>query len=152
MTAIVRSLKCALLSSAKKTMIPGVRSTVLMILTLAWPALASSQAQVPAQANSPEHSAQNPTYQRNPPSVEPSDLQVARSDQKPAPAEDKKNDGDAQQSKRMFYVIPNFAAVDAHTQLPPLSTREKFVLATHDSLIDYSSFVWTGILAAQAMT
>jgi len=34
----------------------------------------------------------------------------------------------------MFYVIPNFAAMNANTQLPPLSAREKFVLATKDSL------------------
>jgi len=51
----------------------------------------------------------------------------------------------------MFGVVPNFAAVNANTQLPPLSTREKFSLAAHDSVVDYSSFTWTGILAAQAM-
>jgi hypothetical protein len=48
----------------------------------------------------------------------------------------------------MFWVVPNFAAVNANTQLPPLSSRDKFVLAWHDSF-DYSSFVWTGILAMQ---
>ncbi len=41
--------------------------------------------------------------------------------------------------------------VSANTQLPPLSTREKFSLAAHDSVTDYSSFTWTAILAAQAM-
>jgi hypothetical protein len=50
----------------------------------------------------------------------------------------------------MLWVVPNFAAVDAHTQLPPLSARGKFVLATQDS-VDYSSFVWAGILAGQSM-
>lgn len=44
----------------------------------------------------------------------------------------------SKQGKRMFWIVPNFAAVDAHTQLPPFSTREKFVLATKDS-VDYSS-------------
>lgn len=53
-----------------------------------------------------------------------------------------------EQTKRMFWVVPNFAAVSANTQLPPLSSHDKFVLAWHDSF-DYSSFVWTGILAAQ---
>jgi hypothetical protein len=50
----------------------------------------------------------------------------------------------------MFWVIPNFAAVSANTQLPPLSVRGKFALATQDS-VDYSSFVWTGILAGQSL-
>ncbi len=50
----------------------------------------------------------------------------------------------------MLWVVPNFAAVSANTQLPPLSTRDKFVLAWHDSF-DYSSFVWTGVIAAQSL-
>jgi hypothetical protein len=60
------------------------------------------------------------------------------------------DDSEGKQSKRMFWVVPNFAAVDAHAQLPPLSTREKFKIATQDSF-DYSAFVWTGILAGQNM-
>jgi hypothetical protein len=51
----------------------------------------------------------------------------------------------------MLWVVPNFAAVDANKQLPPLSTREKFSLAAHDSVVDYSSYTWAGILAGQAM-
>ncbi len=76
---------------------------------------------------------------------------------KPAPpptAQDqkkKKDDSQATQSKRMFGVVPNFGAVNANAQLPPMSTREKFVLASKDSVIDYSSYTWAGILAGQAM-
>jgi hypothetical protein len=51
----------------------------------------------------------------------------------------------------MFWLVPNFAAVCAPTQLPPLSTREKFVPAAQDSVVDYSSYTWAGILAEQAM-
>ena len=51
----------------------------------------------------------------------------------------------------MFWLVPNFGAVNANTQLPPTSTREKFPLAAHDSVVDYSSYTWTGILAGQAM-
>jgi hypothetical protein len=54
------------------------------------------------------------------------------------------------QSDRMFWVVPNFAAVNANTQLPPLTPRGKFVLATEDS-VDYTGFTWTAILAGQAM-
>src|SRR4029077_628513 len=34
-----------------------------------------------------------------------------------------------QQTKRMFWIIPNFAAVSADTQVPPLTTGEKYALA-----------------------
>jgi len=50
----------------------------------------------------------------------------------------------------MFGVVPNFAAVDANTELPPLTAKGKFILATQDSG-DYSSFIWTGIIAGQSM-
>ena len=49
----------------------------------------------------------------------------------------KKHGSEGQQTKRMFYIVPNFAAVSANTQLPPLSAGGKFDLALHDS-IDYS--------------
>ena len=134
---------------------PGIRSAFLMVLTFVWPALAWSQARVTHEANSPDYGQQSPTSSSSPAPEPLPDAPVARPNQQPTPEdkkpEDKKDDAEAQQSKRMFYVIPNFAAVNAHTELPPLSTREKFVLATHDSLIDYSSFVWTGILAGQAL-
>jgi hypothetical protein len=64
---------------------------------------------------------------------------------------DQNDNSQAQQTKRMLWVVPNFAAVNSNTQLPPLSTREKFTLAAHDSILDYSSFTWAGILAAQSM-
>ena len=75
---------------------------------------------------------------------------VAVSDQAPSP-QAKQDDSKGKQTKRMFGVIPNFAAVSANTRLPPMSTREKFVLAAHDSVLDYSSFTWAGIAAGQAM-
>jgi len=66
------------------------------------------------------------------------------------PADWKKDHSGYEQTERMFWVVPNFAAVSANTELPPLTTRGKFVLATHDS-VDYSDFTWTAILAGQAM-
>ena len=50
------------------------------------------------------------------------------------------------QSKRILGIFPNYRAVSANTQLPALSVREKFWLATQDSF-DYSSFISAGILA-----
>jgi hypothetical protein len=58
------------------------------------------------------------------------------------------DESEGQQTNRIFWVVPNFAAVSANTQLPPLSAKGKFWLATEDSF-DYSAFVWTGIIAGQ---
>jgi hypothetical protein len=55
-------------------------------------------------------------------------------------------DDEAKQSKRILWIFPNYRAVSANTQLPPLSFKDKFWLATQDSF-DYSSFVSAGIIA-----
>jgi hypothetical protein len=57
---------------------------------------------------------------------------------------------EGQQTKRMLWIIPNFTAVSAGIDVPPLSNREKYVLALKSS-VDYSSFVWAGMLAGQNM-
>ncbi len=69
----------------------------------------------------------------------------------PTPAEQTPDNSEGKQTKRMLWVAPNFGAVDAYKQLPPMSTREKFVLAAKDSVVDYSSYTWAGVLAGQAM-
>jgi hypothetical protein len=120
----------------KSALIAGV-VTIFFLLLL--PTITWSQAQ---NVEPPEAPQQVPTAQNNP-SSSPSDSVTA--------AQDKSDDSQGKQTKRMFGVVPNFAAVSAHTQLPPLSTREKFSLAAHDSIVDYSSFTWAGILAAQAL-
>jgi hypothetical protein len=53
---------------------------------------------------------------------------------------------EVKQSKRILWIFPNYRAVSAGTQLPPLSLKDKFWLATQDSF-DYSSFVSAGMLA-----
>jgi len=50
------------------------------------------------------------------------------------------------QTKRILWVIPNYRAVGADVQLPPLSLKSKFVLASQDSF-DYSSLVFAGFMA-----
>jgi hypothetical protein len=50
----------------------------------------------------------------------------------------------------MFWIVPNITAVDANAKLPPESPREKLTTAMHDS-VDYSSFVWAGIIAGPSM-
>jgi hypothetical protein len=53
---------------------------------------------------------------------------------------------EVKQSKRILWIFPNYRAVSADTQLPPLSLKDKFWLATQDSF-DYSSFVSAGMIA-----
>jgi hypothetical protein len=60
-----------------------------------------------------------------------------------------KEDTEGKQTKRMFWVVPNFSAVSADTQLSPLLAKEKFRLAMQDT-VDYSSFAWAGILSLQS--
>jgi hypothetical protein len=72
----------------------------------------------------------------------------------PAPADSSDiiaptNETPAKQSKRILGIFPNYRAVSADTQLPPLSLREKFWLATQDSF-DYSSFITAGMIAGVA--
>lgn len=56
------------------------------------------------------------------------------------------DDAKGKQSKRILWIIPNYRAVSADTQLPPLSLKSEFWLATQDSF-DYSSFILAAILA-----
>ena len=106
------------------------------------------------------------------PSDKPSSAAPAQQDQQPksnstpAPQTDSKSDskqqtpvagapssqsqqngaGQGEQTNRILWVMPNYRAVSSDTQLPPLSPRGKFVLATHDSL-DYTSGLFAGLLA-----
>lgn len=56
---------------------------------------------------------------------------------------------ETQQTNRMLWIVPNFAAVSPGVKFSPMTPKQKFWMATEDSF-DYSSFVWTGVLAAQS--
>ena len=66
------------------------------------------------------------------------------------PVNPKTNSSEGQQTTRMFWIIPNFAAVSADAETQPLTTGGKYRIAMQDS-VDYSSFVWAGMLAGQSM-
>lgn len=59
------------------------------------------------------------------------------------------NKSEGKQPKRILWIIPNYRAVSANTQLPPLSVKGKFWLATEDTF-DYSSFALAGIIAGKS--
>lgn len=108
----------------------------LLSSVAAWP-----QAGIQLEPQSPAHGASS-AISELPPDAPSIELEPQSQQQK--------REQELRQTKRMFWVVPNFAAVSPNTELPPLSPRDKFVLAWHDSF-DYSSFVWTGILAAQSL-
>jgi hypothetical protein len=51
-----------------------------------------------------------------------------------------------EQPKRILWVIPNYRAVSADAQVPPLDAKGKFKLFFDDSF-DYSTFIYVGALA-----
>jgi hypothetical protein len=54
-----------------------------------------------------------------------------------------------EQPKRILYVIPNYRAVSADANVPPLDVKGKFKLFFDDSF-DYSTFLYVGALAGIA--
>jgi hypothetical protein len=143
--------------------VPGI---FLLLLWLPSPALAEGQSTSapdqprPTAQAEPSQNASAPASQDNPqqksensaPSAAPAQSQNQSQTQDQNQTQNEKEDQSTkgQQTKRMYYVVPNFAAVSAGKQLPPLSVKGKFALATKDSF-DYTSFVWTGILTAQSL-
>jgi hypothetical protein len=138
----------------RKALLEIVEATLVLVMLFA-PTITWSQTPVTDEPNPPENAQQSPTSQSSPATAPPTDS--GKPEQAPAPQDkapvpqDKKDDSQGEQTKRMFWVVPNFGAVNANTQLPPLSTHDKFILAAHDSILDYSSYTWAAILAGQAM-
>jgi uncharacterized membrane protein len=129
--ALLAALLAATLASAVSAQIPSPDAPSMMLLAHA---SAVCSTFVPCLQSGPPNSAANPQSAGTP----------------PASPSTKTPDGSApqaQQTKRILQIIPNFHAVNAKTQLPPLSVKSKFVLATKDSF-DYSSFFFAAILAA----
>jgi len=128
-----------------------IRRTILILGIVLAPAIAWSQTQPTDNSTPLEYVQQSATPQSVPePAAPPDKATVPRPGQAPD-AQNKTDDSKGQQTKRMFWLVPNFGAVNANTQLPPMSTHEKFVLAARDSVVDYSSYTWAAILAGQAM-
>lgn len=73
----------------------------------------------------------------------------------PAPATNSANQPDAneqygKQPKRILGIIPNYRAVSANTELPPLSFKGAMWLASQDTF-DYSNFIFVAGLAGISM-
>jgi hypothetical protein len=134
----------------------GSAAVVLFLFlspTLVWP-----QASVPDKPSGPAHEQQTQPSGSAVDSATQSDAgtqskvltAVLAPEPVPTPADQKTDNFEGKQTKRMFWIVPNFAAVSANTVLPPLSVRGKFGLAMQGS-VDYSSFIWAGMLAGQSL-
>jgi hypothetical protein len=66
------------------------------------------------------------------------------------PAESNNPNEFGKQPKRILGIVPNYRAVSANTNLPPLSFKSELWLATQDTF-DYSDFIFVGGLAGVAM-
>jgi hypothetical protein len=113
----------------------GCAAIALVLSLLASTAFAQSTTEEALPTTAAQHQEPDPNSQ---PKADGANTTVA-----PTPH---KSDGDGKQSKRILWVFPNYRAVSVGTQLPALSPREKFWLATQDSF-DYSAFVSAGIIA-----
>ena len=133
-------------------------NTAVVLFLLLSPALTWSQTAVPDKPSCPAHRQKTQLAGSHGDSATQSDAAIQSKPETalptPAPnttpADQKADNSEGKQTKRMFGVVPNFAAVSADTELPALTVRGKFKLATQDS-VDYSSFVWAGMLAGQSM-
>ena len=56
----------------------------------------------------------------------------------------------AQQTKRVLGIVPNFRSVSADLKLPPMSAKQKFIVAGKDTF-DYSALFVAGLQAGIAM-
>jgi hypothetical protein len=110
---------------------PTIRSTVVALFLVLSPALVWPQVAIPDKPSSPALDQQTQQSGNTGDSATQSGA-ATRSDPQtaaPTPAQDltpavqKAVSTEGQQTKRMFGVVPNLAAVSADTQLPPLTAR-----------------------------
>jgi hypothetical protein len=89
---------------------------------------------------------------QNPPQTTTSPNKNANLPVAPTPNPSAQNtDSDyGKQEKRILGIIPNYRAVSANTQLPPLTFKGELWLATQDTF-DYSDFIFVAALAGLDM-
>lgn len=107
-------------------------SLLILLASLAFAAPAMAQQQPAASS---------------PPAQQPSKTQAATADQK-----EKKKEGNLEKqtgtvNDRIFEVMPNYGTVEGATALPPISSGQKFRLATA-SVTDYFTYPFIAFLAA----
>jgi hypothetical protein len=125
-----------------------------LIAILGAPPTLRAQTKTNSAASSSNEAA---TLTRRPASELPDDPSAVHDQQSSqTPAQQTTDDPDAvstngtQQTKRILGIVPNFRSVSADTRLPPMSPKDKFIIAGKDTF-DYSSFLIAGIQAGISM-
>jgi hypothetical protein len=139
------------MSKVDRSFRTGAVRGVLLIMCSAVLASAQSEPLTSSAGTSPCQSDSNPRsgsgFSEPPSSGASTNLQPAQSNrQHAASGASSCDDASGEQTKRIFWVIPNYRAVSADMRLPAQRVKEKFWLATQDSF-DYSAFVLAGLLA-----
>lgn len=147
-------------------MAPVTRFAGVLFALLLFPAFALAQSSATPNGSSPQQSAlqlaRASAAGSDPANDAPPQSQESRATAKPEanPARKKKkkklpqaprpesSTSEPQQTSRLLWIVPNFAAVSPGVKFERMTPKQKFWMATEDSF-DYSSFVWTGVLAAQ---
>jgi hypothetical protein len=124
----------------------GCAATALALSLWAGTAFAQSTTEAAPKASAPQKPASANGRELSPQESDPnSQPKAGRANATMAPTPHESDD-DGKQSKRILWVFPNYRAVSVGTELPALSPKEKFRLATQDSF-DYSAFISAGIIA-----
>lgn len=150
-------------------MAPAVRMAGVFVALFCFPSLLFAQGSVTVNSTPPQQEDlwQAPSvpasstrvrtaepYQSDAPSQTSSGDKSENQKQKekkqlPAAPKPSQDSSPLQQTNRMMWIVPNFAAVSPGVKFQPMTPKQKFWMATEDSF-DYSSFVWSGVLAAQS--
>ncbi len=133
----------------------GMSAAVLAAGLIACPNLPAQQgaagdsgpAAVPA---SPLAAAQAPDSSTQAAATPPQPPNANEAASQSQPSQSAWEDSNGKQTKRILGIIPNFRAVNANTELPPETVKEKFMDATEDSF-DYSSIFFPAVIAGYNM-
>src|SRR5258708_16567501 len=104
------------------------------------PAFAQTQ-----QEQSSDHAAAPPTQEQEA-TAKPQTPQTTPAPV-PTPADQTTDNSEGKQTKRMLWVVPNFAAVEANKQLPPISPPQQILLPPQGTRFDSSSHTLAAIFA-----
>jgi hypothetical protein len=111
---------------------------------------------VPSTSSSNESAALTPPLPTSELPDSPGALLYPQSGQTPTPAPQNTDNPDAaspngnHQTKRVLGLVPNFRTVSADIKLPPMSPKEKFIIAGKDTF-DYSALFVAGVQAGISM-
>ncbi len=128
---------------ARVLRLAGVVAVVLLLLTILSARIPVDANAAPAQQQAAAQGSQSST------AAKPNGNSKQKKTEKKLPPAPPSSSSEMRQTNRMLWIVPNFAAVSPGVRFTPMTPRQKFWMATEDSF-DYSSFVWTGVLAAQS--